>query len=261
MMTITGGAVYVVDHHTEGSTDLDYWFFVSGSNSILSFSHGPFTIAAAKSHREVIYCDPTVTHGGVILNDYGVFSISPYNLRLVGGLGRVQASFMNNYSAGAQPVTSVRLNAMAYGDFESAHALNDWVVSGETLPARSHAVVHSGTSSLKFSGLAGQNNAATMTRPCKSGQMVAVELWASLTGYGVGGNFYGEFAFLDSAGVSLYSGAPLNITANLAMSYFNFGAINPAPAGTASFRLAISFFGVNSGTPFGYIDDVVVNII
>ena len=33
-----------------------------------------------------------------------------------------------------------------------------------------------------------------------------------------------------------------------------------APAGTATFRLVIQIFGVASGAPFAYVDDVVLNL-
>lgn len=265
MMYINAGAVYLTDYHIEGNDDTDNWFLLYGSNSILSFSQGVWTVAGNKVNKSLIYCDSTVTHGGVFLSQYALADASTMAVPIVSGTGRVQASHMSNYAVGAQPVTSAMISPLAYGDFESANYTSEWALSGPTPPARAAGTSHSGTYALRFAGLPGtpgQNNIAQCTVPCKPGQLISVDMWAGLTGYGTGGNFYGTWGFLDKGGNAIGpSGAPLNLTANTSFTLINFGAIPTAPPGAVSFQITATFFGVTAGTPFGYIDDVIINII
>lgn len=267
MMTINAGRVYVTGYHVEGNTDADWFFVVSGADSLLSLADGKLNITGAKTAKEIIFCDSGVTHGGIILDNYAFESISAYPLSIVGGTsfvggtGRVQARGHTSLSAGSSPVTSNSLNVLSYPDFESANYANDWVFAGTTPPARSNVNPHTFSWALRLAGISGENNSANAQRVCSPGQMVRIIMWVAVTGYNTGGNAYGQWIFQDSSGVAISTGAPMNITANQAYTRMDFGSIPPAPFGTAFVSLNLSFFGVTVGTPFAYVDDIIFNII
>jgi hypothetical protein len=262
MMGISGGIVYLNDCHIEGDTDTDYWFSLFNSNTALILNSCNITVAKPKMRKEIFYCDFTVTHGGVVLSNTALAMGTSYPLAMVGGEGRTQASNFLNYAVGAQPVISSALLAHAYSDFENVNWANEWILGGDTPPFRSNInpFVPAGHS-LRFAGLPGQNNSAVSIFDCHPGQYVSINLMASVTGYEASGTFYATWSFLDKAGVVLIGGSGMEIKDNLVYSRFEFGNIPSAPRGTCSVRLAISFFGVSGGTPFGDIDNVSMNII
>lgn len=262
MMGITGGIVYLTDCHIEGDTDTDYWFTLFNSNTALILNSCIITVGKPKDKKEIFYCDFTVTHGGVVLDNTALAMGARYALALVGGEGRTQASNFINYAVGAQPLISNALLTHAYSDFENVNWANEWVLGGPTLPFRSNFNPYPGTGhALRFAGVPGQNNIAVSTFDCRPGQYVSINLMASVTGYESGGVFYATWNFLDKAGALLTGGAGMEVRGNLPYTRFEFGNIPVAPRGTCSISLGISFFGVVEGTPFGDIDNVNMNII
>ena len=263
MVYVGAGTVSFSGGHIESSTDADYWVYTIGSNSSFVLSDSDIIVSGEKTAYSPFYCDSSVTSGGMFLSGVKYASNSTLNLPLVGGTGRVIADRFSAYSAGTNPVIAEGANLLAYGDFESTNFSSEWALSGTTPPALSTTQAKIGAYSLRFSGVNGQNNIATCIVPCKPGQKLSLLYWAYAEAFGSGGNFYAAVSYLDKGGNNLSAPVEImNITSNTA----GWVKIRPniavcAPKGAVSAKINVSFFGVSTGTPFGYIDGVLINVI
>jgi hypothetical protein len=261
MVYVGGGSAVFSDGHIESNTDADYWFYVAGANSTLTVSNSAIIVSGNKANYPEFYSHSDCTQGGVTVENCLYGNSSAHTVPLIGGTGKAIAKNISAYSGGAHPVVGDGANLLAYGDFEVAGFANEWALSGTTPPALSAAQSHTGGFSLRFAGIAGQNNAAIANVPCLPGQRLAIAYWAMLEGYGVGGNFYATVSYLDKSGSAIgASPEVMNITGNAAWTQVMPNLVTYAPPGTRSAQLAISFFGVASGTPFGYIDGAILNV-
>lgn len=261
--TVTAGAVYVTGGHIENSADSDYYYYVSGGSSLLSFVDVDISTTAAKTTYSPFYSDSTCTNGGIVIRDCRYNQTSTFSVPLVGGTGR---TFVENVSFPAStsrsPISAYQ-NYLAYGGFESANYTAEWTLGGSTPAVRSNAQAHAGTYSLSFPATSTNTPSATLTMPMKPGQFVLGELYymvSSITG--TSGTFYIQVDYIDKGGNSLSSSALLAQTTNVASWTrlpVTFNA--PAPAGTVNFKLLINIFGTASGTPTAYVDDVVLNVV
>lgn len=262
-ITVTGGSVFVSQGHVESNTDADYWFSVTNESAALHLSMVQINLLGTKNNFPLFYSDASVTHGGVILDDVTLSTSSAFTASLIGGTGRAVIGTLSNLASTTLPVIGQYLNSLAYGDFESANALSEWVLSGTTLPSRSNTVAHAGAYSLKFPGAAGNTPAASKTIQARAGQHFSGELYYQATGLtGSSGTFYIEIDWLDSGGNVLSSNAALAITVDAAgwtRQVLTMAA--PAPKGTANLRISINIFGIASGTPIAYVDDVILNVV
>lgn len=64
-----GGSVHVTSCHLEHSSDIDWWFHVSGQNTTLRIVNSQLTAAGPKTERAPFYSDPTLV--AFILMGYG----------------------------------------------------------------------------------------------------------------------------------------------------------------------------------------------
>lgn len=266
--TLTGGIINLVGGHTESGNDANYWWHVSGANPSLTVSGGhALVIAANKAAFEPFYCDSTCTNGGIEIRDMKVVSggktMKPF---LIAGTGRapsVPGSIQYSYGD-FKLLTSDYSNLLTYGGFENANYVADWVLSVTgpgAAPARSAAQARTGTYSLEFVGSNSVTPAAVATFPIRAGQFPAIELWYRTTAVtGTSGHFYAQAFYADKAGNILYGDTIMDITTDIGT--WTRGSINIqcAPKGAVNLILAVSMFGVGSGAPKGYIDDVTVTI-
>lgn len=261
-MVISGGQVFIAQSHIESNTDTDYWFQVSNNSTGLHLNGVNINLLGDRNNFALFYSDATATHGGVSLQDVTVQSSKQFAARLIGGTGRVAVKNLTFLANSARPVIAEYLNALAYGDFESANALAEWVLGGTTPPSRSVAIYHTGTASLMFAASPANSPSASKTIPASAGQYFSGELWYTTQGFG-GSNatFYIQTDWLDAGGNSLSSDASLAVTVDTAWTRQGVRMASPAPKGTKSLRVSINIFGIAAGAPTAYIDGVIFNVV
>ena len=260
VMTVTGGAVYINGGHIEQNSDANYYFYVSGTNSLIQIADVDYVGQAAKASFSPFYSDATATQGGISIRDCIINQVGNITTKLVNGTGRTAVDNIVFLASSSKPTLSAWQNYLAYGGFESANYTAEWTLGVAT---RSSAQAHSGTWSLSFPASSGVTPYAVLTMPVKPGQTVLGECWYLVpTITGTSGTFYVVIDWLDKGGNSLGSSGQLILTTNVAVwtrlpLYFN----GTAPAGTVNYRLNISLFGVASGTPTAYLDDVNLAVV
>jgi len=260
-ITVTGGNVFISDPHIETTDDTDYWFYVSGQDSLLRISGGATNLSASKDSKAPFYSDATCSQGGIELIDHKYqFTGSSHIAPLVDGTGRSDVRGLVQYFSAVKPHISSAQNALAYGGFESANYTAEWTLGGGTPAVRSNAQARTGTWSLSLPGAVGNTPTAYCTIPCKPGQTVQGEYWYKVPAIsGTGANFYIQVDFLDKGGNVISNAYGINLAttaANVASWTQTRLNLHPAPAGTVSVKV---FFNVNtaaSGAPTAYIDDV-----
>lgn len=246
--------------YIESNRDVDYFAKVTGQNTLLEIN-GPVVVTGNKSLKELFYVDATSANGGLVGNISLQFSggVAYTNLALVAGTGRTVIKYKAHSRSTVHPAVGGAQTVLYNGGFEIA-SLGEWVLTGTTPPSISTVIAHSGTHSLLFAGAPGNTpGASSKNIPCTAGQFIVGGLWyntANLTG--TAGTLFITTNYLDVTGtVALLSQATLALTVNSAgWVYLNLGTSTPAPAGTWSAGISISIFGVGSGTPNVYVDDV-----
>lgn len=257
MMTITAGAVFVIGGHVEHSVDTDYWFHISGINTLLSFSDVSFHSQAAKANYSPFYCDSTSTGSGIVITGGNWNQLSSISVPLIAGTGKTQVSRLQMLASASIPTISVYQNALAYGGFESANYTAEFTLANGAI--RSNTTARTGTWSLSFPASSGVTPSAFCTFPCTPGQKVCGEYWYQVPAItGTGGTFYTQVDYLDKGGNVISNVYGVAITtvnvANWTRIPFQFP---PAPAGTVGVKLFWNVFGTTSGTPIAYVDDVI----
>jgi hypothetical protein len=261
VMQVSSGAVFLTGCHIENNSDANYWFAVSGQSSVLSIVNSDIHIQSVKPNYSPFYSNIDCTSGGVILDNVRVTGSNPVTLNpLVGGLGHTVVRNAYNPAPSGTNLASAWQNQLAYGDFEAANYTADWTLSGGAI--RSSAQAHAGTYSLSFPASIGVSPAALGIWPCNSTQRFAASLWYLVPAIsGTSGTFYITHSFLDKAGNVLASGANLIQTTNIASwTKLDIRPQTVPPTGAVNVQLSVNIFGVASGTPVGYIDDVLVNV-
>jgi hypothetical protein len=260
-MDLQAGSAHIVNCHIEGNNDTVYWFKASGSNTTLHVSNCMLAITGVKTNFAPFRSESTVTAGGVFIDKMLVGSSLSMSVPLVSGTGNANVTNITTYESGSQPAYyAPALNRLSDGSFEGALTKDGWVLSGATPPATSTSNPRSGTYSLRVAGINTEQNKAKLVYPCRPGEVATGECYMALTDYGTGGNFIGTLTYQDAAGNTLHQSAFRSATANLAYTRTQIGSHIRAPAGTKQVEIAFEFFGVTTGTPFGYVDDLVVNV-
>jgi hypothetical protein len=258
--TVSAGAAYVIGGHVEQLDDTDNAFRVSGANSLIFFGGVDFVWQAAKANFSPFYSDSTCTNGGVIILGGRWNQVGGFTVPLVGGTGRSNVQDLVFQSGASKPAISAAQNVFAYGGFESANWTAEWTTSGTPPPTRTTAQARTGSYSLQFPATPTNTPAATRTIEVKPQQFVTGELYYKTANFtGSGATFYVTVSWLDAAGNQI-SGQDNILATTTVSSWARVPlAINtPAPAGAASFKIAVGIFGATSGTPTAYIDDVIL---
>jgi hypothetical protein len=265
-VTQTGGKIDLRECHIESASDTNYWLSTTGANSVLVMHGGSLVIGTNKSAFPLFYCDSTVTAGMVSVRDVEFACSFKYALPLIGGTGNAFANNITSYASGAQPYyIAASLNDLADPGFESgAFAKDGWIVTGTTPPTVATTNPHTGTRSAKLAGINGQTNSISILRACRPGQVFSGQVWAAVTGWGTGTNgLHGQIDYVAADGSVLAAqhimGAS-GIGATTPYTLYPIRTARRAPAGTVNVRLTFSMFGITTGTPFGYVDDIELNV-
>lgn len=246
----------VVDScHIEFSGDADFQFRVTGDNSHIMFRNSFFSVSGNKAAKEVFYTD-SVNGGISVIGCHWGFSSNTYTLpALVNGSGR--ALFENNTCEqnSVKPVTASFASVIAYGDMESASAINEWALSGGTSPTRSNLQAYAGAWSLRVNGTVGQNNAASYTTAFKPGKFSASTFMYKTTVAAGGATFYVTLSYLSKSGAVLAI-KDLTVTNDVGWvrGYLSFA--NPAPQGTEQVKLTFNVFGIGAAGCDCYVDNI-----
>lgn len=263
--TVTAGQVFVNGGHIEQSADTDYWFSVAGGNAIINFTAVSFNSMAAKTTYNPFYSDSTCTQGGIIIRDCMFNHTGTFTIPLIGGTGMTSVSGLMLQSSSSKMAVSSNQNVLAYGGFESANWTNEWTTGGLSVPTKSSAQSHSGSSSLAFATTSTNTTSnAYSTVSVKPGQYVLGELYYLLPAFsGTSATFFVTIDWLDKGGTSLSSIGQLSVNNTNVGSWtrLNLGLNAPAPAGAASYKVLIGIFGTASGTPTAYVDDVILTAV
>jgi hypothetical protein len=263
ILDVQGGTV-VWDGYLESNADTNYWFKLSGSNTqtFLRVS-GTIVCTGNKSSYEMFYCDPAITAGGLDIDCNINFSGGAlYTKKLIAGTGKQRFRQRGTGQSVVHPAVGGSTNYLYNGGFEVADLSEFTLVGATTLPTRSTTRSRTGSYSLK---LVGQSTTtfASFSVPLFQGQMFHGELWYWLDTFaGTGATFYVTFSYLNAGGQQISGGAPLAL-ANTNASSWNQLIISTqvaAPPGTRSLSYSIQIFGVASGTPTAYIDDIDVTV-
>ena len=272
MVTQTAGMMSFTDCHIEGTSDAANWISLSGNNSVMTFDNLALIVDAAKTTYSIFNCASSVTTGAMVIGTTLFGTISSYSLPLVSGTGNVinKGPMTIYYSSPCPYYIASALNVLADGGFETnSFATDGWVAAttGGTAPVVSNTNPHSGTYSAKLTGQVGVTNSITLTKACKPGQVFSGQMWMAATGLtSSGATLYATLTYVNANGgsISTYSingGSGWTTTTAYTLLPFNPStAYIRAPAGTVNAVLSISIYGMTTGTPIGYVDDVVVNI-
>ena len=257
--TISNGHIYMVGCHIEYADDSDYWFSVSGQNTLLSLESCEIISQSAKTNFSPFYSDSTCEMGGININNCALGITSSMTVPLIGGTGRAVVKNFNSQKSGTKPPGVAEANSyLAHGGFESANYTGEWTLSGGAI--RSSAQARTGTYSLSFPASTGVTPQAVMTMPVSPGQQVLGSLYyKALSITGTSGTFYVEINWRDKGGNSLGGSALIAVTTNVAAwTLLPLHFQTPAPKGAVNYTLSINLFGTASGTPTGYVDDLIV---
>jgi len=259
-MTVTGGSVYITESHIENDKDTGYWFSCTGTNALIAVVNSNLTIQTNKTVYPPFYSDSTCTSGGIVLDNVrlGGSNFAPV---LIAGTGKAVVRNVLAPIGNGLPVIASYLNSLAYGGFESANYTAEWTLSAGAV--RSTTQAKTGTYSLSLPATTSQTPIASTTIPCIAGQSFSSQFYylvPSITG--TGGTFVITYIYQDKGGNSLFTGAPLVITTNVnTWTLFNNSPQIITPTGTVSVKLNFTLFGVTSGTPIAYVDDVILNVV
>ena len=261
-MTISAGAVYLDGCHIEQSTDVSTYFNVSGTNTILQISDSDIIIQDAKTAFSPFFSDSSCTNGGVTLSECKYTQVNSITVPLIGGTGRNQVTNLAVYQSASRPPISAFSNYIAYGGFESANYTGEWTLANGAI--RSNTIARTGTFSLSVPASVGVAPLATVLVPAQPGAYLFGELYYQVLAItGTGGTFFIQTDWLDKGGNSLGSSTIVSNTTNVSTwtrVSIQVGAIT-APTGTVNAKLSIGIFGVTSGTPIGYVDDVIIQVV
>lgn len=250
------------DGYIENNRDNDYWVKVSGTNSLIRVA-GEMNVTGNKATYEIFSCDSSATNGGLDIDlDLKFSAGATHPRKFITGTGRSLFRYRGNSRATVHPAIGGTTNRLFNGGFE-INNLNEWALSGSTLPSRSNTYAHSGTWSLKVPGIIGGTAAASFKTVCLPGQFYTGELWYRIdTITGTSGTFLVSTDYLDVSGTSIASAAVLSVTTNVgAWTVLNLGIQSCAPPGTAYAALSVQIFGTASGAPAAYIDDVDFTVV
>lgn len=261
-MNISGGAVYLVGCHIEQITDVSTYFNVSSTNTVLQVSNSDIIIQGAKSAYSPFYSDSTCANGGVMLFDCKYTQIGTITVPLIGGTGRTVTTNLSVYQSASRPPISSFSNYLAYGGFESANYTSEWTLADGAV--RSNVLARTGTYSLSFPATTVLSPTATVLIPCQPGAYLFGELYYQVPALsGTSGTFYVQADWVDKGGNSLGGSTIISVTSSVSTWTripLQVGTIT-APTGAVNAKLTIGLFGVASGTPIGYVDDVIVQVV
>lgn len=260
IITVTGGVVIVSDSHVEQNNDSDYWLSVSGTNSQLIVGDSQIVSQGNKVSYAPFYSDSTATQRGVSLHDIALYATTVNTVPLIAGTGASQIRSVVQEATTQDFTGGTAQNGLAYPGFESPNYTAEWTLVSNA--ARSSVAAHTGTYSLSLPATSGVNPAATATFPIAPGQFAATTLWyyaPAITG--TGATFYVTYSFVDKGGNSLTSSTVLAVTTNVSTwTQLLTSLTSPAPAGAVSYTIVTGAFSRSSGTPIGYVDDIVTTI-
>lgn len=258
------GGTFDWDGYIENNYDTNYWIKLSGSSPQASARiAGTIVVTGNKTTYEPFYCDPAITTGSLDIDvNFNIAGGVTFTKNYVAGTGKTFLRLRGNGYAVAHPALGLARNALANYSFESS-SLTEYTLTGATtLPARSTTYARTGTNSLKLTGQATTTKIETNI-PCQPWQTFCGELYYRLDSFaGSGATFYVTITYIDGGGNSLYGAAILALVATNvgAWTVLNISSQLPAPIGTRSVTLSVQIFGVTSGTPLAYIDDIQMQV-
>lgn len=268
--TLSGGSLKIINPHCEWTGNSDVRIeLIAGANPQLVIENPTLVPGAGQSTFGFLKIDPTITTTCAFIINPMVASSSPITVPWDDGGGRLIVTNDQRYaSTGYTFLPSAGQNMLAYGDFESGSYTNEFVLAtnGSHAPARVNGVAKTGSWSLGFQGIVGEQNTATVKLPCKPGQTLNYSFWYradALTG--TGSNFFANLSYLDAAGVVITTipqifitttTTPVNVPTNNFVFVTPIASVNSAPPGTAFVRIQFLMQSTTSGTPLGYIDVV-----
>lgn len=261
VMDIDAGAVYMQNCHIEQNSDTGYYFTVNGANSLLQMTNCELQIQAAKANKSPFYSDSSATNGGIVIQGMRYTQTSTVTTVLIDGAGRATVGNLSVPAATSRSAISSFSNYLAYGGFEDANYTDEWTLANGAI--RSAAQKRTDSYSLSFPASTGVTPSANLAISAKPGQYLLGELWYLAPDVtGTSGTFYVQIDWRDAGGNSLGSSALLIATTNVATwTRLQITFDSPAPAGTADVNVLINLFGVASGTPTGYVDDVIIEVV
>jgi len=180
---------------------------------------------------------------------------------LIDGTGRAVVNNLKTLKSGTKPpYIADGNNALAYGEFESANYTAEWTLTNGAVRSNAQARTGSYSLSLPATGGTGVIPDASAIIPVKPGQYVYGCFWYKVLNItGTSGTFYCEINWLDKGNNVLGGTAQLVATTDVtSWTLLTLNFLSPAPKGAVSFRVTLSLFGAASGTPAGYIDDIVL---
>lgn len=260
---VTSGGGYIdLDGYVESNTDTAYWFSVTGTNSTVVVK-GTISVTGNKSAYEIFYSDSTATNGGLYIDTSlqftGGVTYAPPSLHLATGTGRIIYIDRANANSVAHPAIGGSTNQIWNYSFEQT-SLAEFNLSGSPAPARSSTVAHTGTYSLAIAGSTTNTSpGASKIIACNPGQYLTGDFWYQATALtGTSGTFYVTANYLDGSGTNATSSAAIlaQTTTVGSWTHMNLSMSVPAPMGTNKASASFSFFGIASGTPIAYVDDV-----
>lgn len=272
----SGGWVYFNQCHIEQSADAANWFYVSGSDSLLSFTNCIFITSGSGVFIQsfsTFYSATALARGGIRL--YGCqffYFINTYGRQhLVDGPGPVIARDILQWSSNRATVSD-QLNLLGDGGFESSRLANYWTLSGTTLPVRSSAQHHSGTYSLLLATSTGATSIASQYFPISPGDDIYISLWYRAAGLSVTAIFRLEISYWDINGQLIQqnrneftadtSGWKLmDVDPAAGPAYGSSGAFTEiAPPGSVKVQVLIGIYG-GTGSSAVYVDTMCINIL
>lgn len=258
------GSIRIIGCHLEGSEDSDYWLYVSGVGSIIEVSDSTLIeTTVTRGNYEIGYSDSTVSLGGLALRNIS-FVFFGYDLqRFIAGTGRCVVEGLTQLIASMPNIGSAS-NLLAYGDFESASSLSDWVLGGNDDPTLDNTKGHNGsTQSMKFAVTAtGNTSQAYRDFPIKPGQRPLVSTWYQASGLTASGDsFTIEVQYLDVASNVLETVVSQVISADASswtLSDIKVGGV--AKPGSVNVRVKMTT-GAWATSNAAWVDDFAIDIV
>lgn len=262
--TLSGGSLKIINPHIEWTGNADVRIeLIAGGNPQLVIDNATIVPGAGQNTFGFLKVDPAILTTCATITNPMVASSSPITVPWEASGGRVLVTNDQRYaSTGYTYLPAVSQNQLAYGTFESASYTSEFTLAGTTPPARVNTLAHTGTWSLGFQGVIAQSNTATVKVPCSPGRTLNYSFWynaVALTGTGT--NFFANMSYLDVAGTVLQTIPQIFITTTTTAGWVlctPVASLPPGPPGTVSVRIQFIIQSTTSGTPLGYVDDVVM---
>lgn len=276
IQNIGGGWIFLSQCHIEQDSDNANWFYVSGGDSMISFTDCEFVITGSVFIQSfsTFYSATGQSRGGIRLFQCQFFYfVNSFGRQfLVDGPGTAVATNIVQWSANRATISN-QLNVLADGGFESSGNLSRyWNLSGTNLPVYSSSSPHSGSQCLLLSTPGGGSSIIQQWFPICPGDDIYVTFWRKTSDLATsGGVLRIEFDYYDLAGTLIEfnrndyttnatSWKLSEVDPTAGPSYGQVGVFTVcAPPGTVRMGIQIMVTGTTANCSV-FIDDLCVNI-